>query len=88
MGADDPDRGRVTDTRFPLRPPVYFPHASLAYGVAGEVRPDRLSMKALLSDLPVGPVTLPVTRLSLVAQSHDGRHITWTHLGDAVLGGH
>ncbi|MFK0047502.1 hypothetical protein ACIQU4_26030 [Streptomyces sp. NPDC090741] len=44
-------------------------------------------MKALLSDLPVGPVTLPVTRLSLVAQSHDARHITWTHLGDAVLGG-
>jgi hypothetical protein len=34
-------------------------------------------MKAWLSDHTVGPATLRATHLSLVAQSHDRRHITW-----------
>ncbi|MFC6136499.1 MULTISPECIES: 2'-5' RNA ligase family protein [Streptomyces] len=76
----------VTGGRFPRMPSAYYPHASLAYGVAGSERPDRLTMKVLLSDHPGGPVTLPVDRISLVAQRHDARFITWTHIADVRLG--
>ncbi|WP_128381302.1 hypothetical protein [Streptomyces cavernae] len=68
----------VTGGRFPRIPAdSYYPHASLAYGVGGPERADRRAMKAWLSDHPGGPVVLRATHLSLVAQRHDRRHITW-----------
>lgn len=76
----------VTGSRFPRVPAVYYPHTTLAYGIAGEQRPDRAAMKAMLSDLPGEPVTIRAARLSLVAQSHDRRHITWRLLEEVPLG--
>ncbi|MEU3602255.1 DUF4097 family beta strand repeat-containing protein [Streptomyces sp. NPDC006798] len=75
----------ITGFRFPRIPFVYYPHLSLAYGTAHPVRPDRRELKAMLADLPGGPVTLRATRLALVAQSHDRRHITWTPLAEIPL---
>ncbi|NXY95811.1 hypothetical protein HYE82_15705 [Streptomyces sp. BR123] len=77
----------VTGNRFPLIPAAWYPHTSLAYGVSGPERPDRSAIKVALSDVQDGPVTLTVDRMALVAQSHDGRHITWEHLADVSLGG-
>ncbi|MFE4664572.1 2'-5' RNA ligase family protein [Streptomyces sp. NPDC056716] len=56
----------------------YYPHVSLAYGIGGPARADRRAMKAWLSDHAGDPCTLPATHLSLVAQRHDRRHITWS----------
>lgn len=68
----------VTGGRFPRIPDDgYYPHVSLAYGIGGTDRADRRAMKAWLSDHPGGPVVLRATHLSLVAQRHDRRHITW-----------
>ncbi|MFZ3491872.1 2'-5' RNA ligase family protein [Streptomyces sp. 5.8] len=77
----------VTGGRFPRMPAAYYPHASLAYGIAGPRRADPLAMKVLLSDHSKGPVPLRVDRISLVAQSHDTRVISWRHLADVSLGG-
>ncbi|MEY9938674.1 2'-5' RNA ligase family protein [Streptacidiphilus sp. MAP5-3] len=74
----------VTGERFPLIPPVYYPHASIAYAT-GPV-PDRRDMKAWLSDCPTQPVTFTAENISLVAQSHDGREITWRHVASVPLG--
>jgi 2'-5' RNA ligase len=77
----------VTGTRFPLIPDLYYPHLSLAYGT-GDSDTGRRAMKAWLSDdVDTGPVTLPATHLSLVAQSYDMQHITWRHLTDVPLDG-
>ncbi|MFF3730955.1 2'-5' RNA ligase family protein [Streptomyces sp. NPDC002476] len=75
----------VTGNRFPLIPAVYAPHISLAYGVASPVRADRRQLKAALSDQPGEMVVLRATRLCLVAQSHNRRHITWTPIAEVVL---
>lgn len=75
----------VTGGRFPLIPAVYAPHISLAYGTAGPIRADRRGLKAALSDQPGEPVVLRATRLCLVAQSHDRRHITWTPIAQVAL---
>ncbi|WP_382033480.1 2'-5' RNA ligase family protein [Streptomyces aurantiacus] len=75
----------VTAARFPLLPSAYYPHLTGAYGVAGPQRADRREMKVLLSDHPGEPVTLRAQKLSLVAQWHDRRHITWEHLADVPL---
>ncbi|WP_327233641.1 2'-5' RNA ligase family protein [Streptomyces sp. NBC_01317] len=79
----------VTGARFPTIPSVYYPHLSLAYGVAGEERADRRAMKAAMPDLdpPGEPVVLRAERMSLVAQSHDRQFITWNHLADVPLHG-
>ncbi|MEU4507584.1 2'-5' RNA ligase family protein [Streptomyces sp. NPDC024089] len=79
----------VTGNRFPQIPARWYPHASLAYGVAGpdSERADRQAMKVLLSDHPGQPVVLRADRITLVAQSHDLQHITWEHLADVTLGG-
>ncbi|MCZ7430109.1 2'-5' RNA ligase family protein [Streptomyces sp. WMMC1477] len=76
----------VTGGRFPLIPDGYAPHLTLAYGIAGDQRADRLAIKAALSDHPGEPVTLRADRLALVAQSHNRRHITWTPLATVPLG--
>ncbi|MFH9426287.1 2'-5' RNA ligase family protein [Streptomyces sp. NPDC017529] len=78
----------VTGGRFPTTPSGgYYPHSSLAYGVAGPERANRQAMKSLLSDHPGEPVVLRAEKISLVAQSHDRRHITWQHIADASLDG-
>ncbi len=74
----------VTGGRNPRIPTVYYPHLSLAYGTAG-LRPDRRELKAALSDVPGEPVVLRADRLSLVAQRHDRRHITWTPIAEVAL---
>ncbi|AXU16812.1 2'-5' RNA ligase family protein [Streptomyces clavuligerus] len=75
----------TTGGRFPLIPAVYYPHLSLAYGTAGPDRAGRRELKAALADHPGEPVTLRASRLCLVAQSHDRRHITWTPLAQVTL---
>ncbi|MEU9189452.1 2'-5' RNA ligase family protein [Streptomyces sp. NPDC048484] len=76
----------VTGGRFPRIPDYgYYPHVSLAYGVGGPERADRRAMKAWLSDHPGGPVVLRATHLSLVAQRHDRRHITWSPIAVVPL---
>jgi 2'-5' RNA ligase len=77
--------GEVTGGRIPTLPAVYYPHTSLAYGTANGV--DHRPMKLWLSDCDAGPVSFPVTQVSLVAQSHDLRYITWRHILDVELGG-
>ncbi|MFE1949992.1 2'-5' RNA ligase family protein [Streptomyces sp. NPDC059524] len=77
---------QVTGGRFETRPASFYPHTSLAYGITGPDRPDRHGMKVLLSDVDAGPVPMRVIRISLVAQSHDRRHITWDHIADVPLG--
>ncbi|WP_329169394.1 2'-5' RNA ligase family protein (plasmid) [Streptomyces sp. NBC_01267] len=78
----------VTGGRNPVMPAGYYPHQSLAYGMAGEVRADRRAMKVLMSDHPGEPVTLRADKLSLVAQAHDRQFITWEHIVDVpLLGG-
>ncbi|MFD8851855.1 2'-5' RNA ligase family protein [Streptomyces sp. NPDC059604] len=76
----------VTGGRFPVIPTGWYPHTSLAYGVAGPERASRQAMKILLSDHPGEPVVLRATTISLVAQRHDRRHITWDHITDVTLG--
>jgi hypothetical protein len=77
----------VTGGRHPLLPATYYPHISIAYGIAGDHRPSRTSLKAMLSDIPGEPTMLRATSLALVAQAHDRRHITWTPIATALLGG-
>ncbi|MEU5053561.1 2'-5' RNA ligase family protein [Streptomyces sp. NPDC021096] len=75
----------ITGGRFPLIPAIYYPHLSLAYVTDGPDRPDRRVLKAALSDHRGEPVTLRADRLSLVAQRHDRRHITWTPIAEVPL---
>lgn len=80
----------VTGGRFPLIPATYYPHLSLAYGMQGESHQrgaDRAALKRDLSDHPGESVTLRATHLSLVAQVHDRRHITWTPIATVPLAG-
>jgi 2'-5' RNA ligase len=61
-------------------PKRYFPHMSLAYGIAqGDDHPIRERLYSL--DYP--EVTVFIDALTLVSQKHDRRSITWTV--DAVI---
>jgi 2'-5' RNA ligase len=73
--------------RWPIVPATYYPHASLAYAGEDAELADRQALKMWLSDHGPEPVTLRAEKLSLVAQWHDGRHITWDHIADVPLGG-
>jgi 2'-5' RNA ligase len=73
----------VTGSRFETVPSVYYPHASLAYAITDDL--DNRILGAWLSDCAAEPITFPVTRISLVAQSHDLRYITWRHILDVDL---
>jgi len=42
-------------------------------------------MKQWLSDHDIAPFTMPVERVSLVTQSHNGHDITWRHILDVPL---
>ncbi|GLY19966.1 hypothetical protein Kisp01_69800 [Kineosporia sp. NBRC 101677] len=67
----------------------YHPHTTLAYGT-GSTRPAvvRQQMNAWMNKhIALPPASLAVTQLSLVQQSHNGRHITWRHVVDVPLAG-
>ncbi|WP_181785316.1 2'-5' RNA ligase family protein [Streptomyces phytophilus] len=77
----------VTGHRFPRIPALSYPHASLAYGTSQAPLLNRAQAKVVLSDLPGDPVALRLDTLTLVAQSHDRRYITWRELASVKLGG-
>jgi 2'-5' RNA ligase len=73
---------RVTGGRISTVPGVYHPHLSLAYA---HDHVEHEPVKAWLSDATASEVALPVTRLVLVAQQHDRRHITWRLVDEIPL---
>jgi 2'-5' RNA ligase len=74
---------KITGDRFPTRPASYYPHLSLAYGVA--TTSDE-PLRQWLAAHPAPTVTFTATQLSLVAQSHDGTGaITWRPLAAVPL---
>ncbi|MEU4506789.1 hypothetical protein [Streptomyces sp. NPDC024089] len=77
----------VVGDRWPRIPSSSYPHLSHAYAGAQGHLADRGALKVTLSDLPGGPVTVPVTALTLVAEWHDRREITWDVLAEVRLGG-
>lgn len=72
----------VTRGRFEVRPAVYHPHIALAYAIA---HIDQAAVRAELADCDAPEVALPVTKLVLVAQQHDGREITFRILEEIPL---
>lgn len=74
----------VAGARLEIRPAVYHPHLALAYAMA---RVDQAPMRAWLADCDTAESALPVTRLVLVAQQHDGRGITFRVVDEVALGG-
>ncbi|ANS62408.1 hypothetical protein SLINC_0184 [Streptomyces lincolnensis] len=72
--------------RWPRIPSASYPHLSYAYAGADGHLADRGALKVLLSDLPGGQVTVPVTALTLVAEWHDRREIVWDVLAEVPLG--
>ncbi|MGW3954041.1 2'-5' RNA ligase family protein [Streptomyces sp. NPDC004752] len=77
----------VVGDRWPRIPTVSYPHLSHAYAGAEAHQADRGALKVLLSDLEGGPVTVPVSVLSLVAEWHDRQEIRWDVLAEVPLGG-
>ncbi|WP_424864055.1 2'-5' RNA ligase family protein [Streptomyces sp. MMS24-I29] len=79
----------VVGERWPLIPTMPYPHLALAYAGADGHLAVRRALKMVLSDLPgpVGPVTMPVTTLSLVAEWHTHEEIRWDVLTEVSLGG-
>lgn len=75
---------QVTGERFEIRPEPFYPHLTLAYP-HGHV--DHRPLRVWLSDCDIEPVRLPVTALSLVAQQHNRREITWRPLDEIPLNG-
>jgi 2'-5' RNA ligase len=85
----DASRGVFGD-RYPTMPAPgkHYPHASLAYAGEEAAKADRGDLKVKLSDAgDAGNVTFTVEKISLVAQKHDGKFITWRHTVDVPLGG-
>jgi 2'-5' RNA ligase len=74
----------VTGARLGIQPDVYHPHLALAYAV-NDV--DDAPLRAWLPDHEVPEASLSVSALSLAAQQHDGRLITWRPIQDIPLGG-
>ncbi|MFE0055392.1 2'-5' RNA ligase family protein [Streptomyces sp. NPDC059003] len=77
----------VVGDRWPLIPKAAYPHLSHAYAGGEAHLADRTRLKVLLSDVPGGEVTVPVTTLTLVAEWHDRREIMWEVLAEVPLGG-
>lgn len=74
----------VTGGRFGVSPAVFHPHLSLAYAIA---HVDQAAVRAQLADCDAPEMALPVTKLTLVAQRHDGREITFRVLEEIPLAG-
>lgn len=75
----------VTGGRFEVCPTVYHPHLALAYAFTYV---NDAPLRAWLSDHEFPEVKLAVSELSLVAQQHDGREISWRHIDTVRLGKH
>jgi 2'-5' RNA ligase len=74
----------VTGDRFGPPATDFYPHLALAYATA-HVDPEPL--RIWLEDSDPVEVALPVTGITLVAQRHDHREITWRLLGQIPLTG-
>jgi 2'-5' RNA ligase len=74
----------VTGPRLGISPAVYHPHLSLAYATA---HLDQAPVRAWLADCDAPETALPVTRLVLAAQQHDGREITFRVVDEIPLTG-
>ena len=74
----------VLGSRLAVRPTAYHPHLALAYATAPV---DQAPMRAWLADCDAAEAALPVTRLVLVAQRHDGREITFRVVEEISRGG-
>lgn len=74
----------ATRARLDIQPAVYHPHLALAYATA---HLDQAPMRAWLADCDAAEVALPVNRLVLVAQQHDGREITFRVVEEIPLTG-
>jgi 2'-5' RNA ligase len=74
----------VTGKRYEVRPDPYDPHLTLAYACADV---NDKPLQEWLSSRRIGTVAIPVTRLSLVAQRHDCKEITWRLLEHIPLSG-
>jgi 2'-5' RNA ligase len=74
----------ILGDRYPTVPSIHYTHSTIGYAT-GHV--DQRPMRAWITDNDVPPVTFPVTKIALVAQSHDSKYITWTHLADIELAG-
>ncbi len=74
----------VTGPRLDIIPAVYHPHLALAYATA---HLDQAPMRAWLTDCDAAETALPVTRLVLVAQQHNGREITFRVVDEIALTG-
>jgi len=74
----------VTAGTLEIRPRVYYPHLTLAYA---HDHADHGPMRAWITDSSATEVALPVTRLTLVAQQHDRREITWRLIDEVPLTG-
>jgi 2'-5' RNA ligase len=79
------DVGReVTVGRMGFHEPSYCPHLTLAYAVT---HVEQEPVRAWIADCEAAEDTLPVTRLVLVAQRHDGHEITWRVIDEVALTG-
>lgn len=74
----------VIGARLAINPAVYHPHIALAYATA---HVDQAPMRAWLADSDAPEAALPVTRLVLVAQQHDGREIMFRVIDEIALAG-
>jgi 2'-5' RNA ligase len=74
----------ATGRRFPTQPAVHHPHTTLAYSTGTSGR--HAQIEAWPSDHRADPVTFTIDRVTVVAQSHDGREITWRPLAEVPLG--
>lgn len=72
----------VTGGRLEIRPAVFHPHMALAYATA---HVDQAAVRAWLADNDAPEAALPVAKLALVAQQHDGREITFRILDQIPL---
>ena len=74
---------KITGNRFEVRPDPYIPHLTLAYAY-GDVDDERTLRH--LAGLPAATLDIPVTKVSLVAQQHDGQEVTWRVIEHIPLG--
>ncbi|OIJ91591.1 hypothetical protein BIV23_39550 [Streptomyces monashensis] len=75
----------VVGDRWPRIPTASYPHLSHAYAGAQGYLADRSKLKVMLSDLPGGPVAVPVSALTLVAEWHHRREVVWDILAEVPL---
>ncbi|MEV4998563.1 2'-5' RNA ligase family protein [Streptomyces niveus] len=67
------------------QPETYTPHLTIAYAGSDAAHADRSALKAELSDIDAGEVTLEFPVLTLVSQWHNHRRITWEPLATVPL---